>query len=366
MSISAIDLEFVLNENSGPILVLNSDPAALQENVASLQNESVVSFEEVSVFYEVVQNVMNDLLNEIDMEIVNKILKCSFYYMITKEEQSWLIEMNTISRFFELTQENNSCFVFSYYLNNTEWEIWIMLMSSLIKHLVSVLRILFNSPDYLLIHHVESFMKILILAQTPEAAKPFNQSALIQEMNNTSGNNPEQSAYLVDVNGCVDLPVLGRMTVEGMTTLELKNKIKQELIQKNLIKEPVVQVRILNFKVMMLGEVKSPGAIEVKGERITLLDAISQAGDLTMQGRRDRVAVIREEAGKRTVHYLDLKSKAIFDSPYFYLQQNDVVYVEPNDVKSVQYRSGQLGNVTPWISVLSSMLSLVTLIVAFK
>ncbi len=211
----------------------------------------------------------------------------------------------------------------------------------------------------------DDLLQILILAQTPEAAKPFNQSALIQEMSNTT-NNPEQSAYLVDVNGCVDLPVLGRMTVEGMTTLELKNKIKQELIQKNLIKEPVVQVRILNFKVMMLGEVKSPGAIEVKGERITLLDAISQAGDLTMQGRRDRVAVIREEAGKRTVHYLDLKSKAIFDSPYFYLQQNDVVYVEPNDVKSVQYRSGQLGNVTPWISVLSSMLSLVTLIVAFK
>ena len=174
MSISAIDLEFVLNENSGPILVLNSDPAALQENVASLQNESVVSFEEVSVFYEVVQNVMNDLLNEIDMEIVNKILKCSFYYMITKEEQSWLIEMNTISRFFELTQENNSCFVFSYYLNNTEWEIWIMLMSSLIKHLVSVLRILFNSPDYLLIHHVESFMKILILAQDDDLIPFFS------------------------------------------------------------------------------------------------------------------------------------------------------------------------------------------------
>lgn len=212
----------------------------------------------------------------------------------------------------------------------------------------------------------DDLLQILILAQTPEAAKPFNQSALIQEMSSTSGNNSEQSAYLVDVNGCVDLPILGRMTVEGMTTLELKNKIKQELIQKNLIKEPVVQVRIQNFKVMMLGEVKSPGAIEVKGERITLLDAISQAGDLTMQGRRDRVAVIREEAGKRTVHYLDLKSKAIFDSPYFYLQQNDVVYVEPNDVKSVQYRSGQLGNVTPWISVLSSILSLVTLIVAFK
>lgn len=211
----------------------------------------------------------------------------------------------------------------------------------------------------------DDLLQILILAQTPEAAKPFNLSALVQEMS-TGGNDEEQSAYLVDVNGCVDLPVLGRMMVEGMTTREVKAVITRKLQEKNLIKEPVVQVRIQNFKVLMLGEVKSPGAIEVKGERITLLDAISQAGDLTMQGRRDRVAVIREEDGKRTAHYLDLKSKAIFDSPYFYLKQNDVVYVEPNDAKSVQYRSGQMGNVTPWISLVSSILSLVTLIVAFK
>lgn len=212
----------------------------------------------------------------------------------------------------------------------------------------------------------DDLLQILILAQTPEAAKPFNLSALVQDMSSTSGNNQEQSAYLVDVNGYVDLPVLGRMMVEGMTTREVKAAITRKLQEKNLIKEPVVQVRIQNFKVLMLGEVKNPGAIEVKGERITLLDAISQAGDLTMQGRRDRVAVIREEDGKRTAHYLDLKSKAIFDSPYFYLKQNDVVYVEPNDAKSVQYRSGQMGNVTPWISLVSSILSLVTLIVAFK
>lgn len=212
----------------------------------------------------------------------------------------------------------------------------------------------------------DDLLQILILAQTPEAAKPFNLSALVQDMGTTSGNNQERSSYLVDINGCIDLPVLGRMHVEGMTTQELKAVITQELQKKNLIKDPIIQVRIQNFKVLMLGEVKSPGAIEVKGERITLLDAISQAGDLTMQGRRDRVAVIREENGKRTAHYLDLKSKAIFDSPYFYLKQNDVVYVEPNDAKSVQYRSGQMGNVTPWISLVSSILSLVTLIVAFK
>lgn len=213
----------------------------------------------------------------------------------------------------------------------------------------------------------DDLLQILILAQTPEAAKPFNLTSLIQEVGTTSSSgNQDQYSYLVDVNGNIDLPILGRMTVEGLTTQQVKEAVTKKLQEKDLIKDPVVQVRIQNFKVLMLGEVKNPGAIEVRGERLTLLDAISQAGDLTMQGRRDRVAVIREEAGKRTVNYLDLKSKDIFDSPYFYLKQNDVVYVEPNDVKSVQYRSGQLGNVTPWISVLSSMLSLVTLIVALK
>ena len=213
----------------------------------------------------------------------------------------------------------------------------------------------------------DDLLQILILAQTPEAAKPFNLTSLIQEVGTiSSSGNQDQYSYLVDVNGNIDLPILGRMTVEGLTTQQVKEAVTKKLQEKDLIKDPVVQVRIQNFKVLMLGEVKTPGAIEVRGERLTLLDAISQAGDLTMQGRRDRVAVIREEAGKRTVNYLDLKSKDIFDSPYFYLKQNDVVYVEPNDVKSVQYRSGQLGNVTPWISVLSSMLSLVTLIVALK
>lgn len=212
----------------------------------------------------------------------------------------------------------------------------------------------------------DDLLQILILAQTPEAAKPFNLNSLVQGLSSTSTGNQDQYSYLVDINGCIDLPVLGRMQVEGMTTQQVKEAVIRKLQEKNLIKDPVVQVRIQNFKVLMLGEVKSPGAIEVKGERITLLDAISQAGDLTMQGRRDRVAVIREEDGKRTAHYLDLKSKAIFDSPYFYLKQNDVVYVEPNDAKSVQYRSGQMGNVTPWISLVSSILSLVTLIVAFK
>lgn len=211
----------------------------------------------------------------------------------------------------------------------------------------------------------DDLLQIYIFAQNAEAAKPFNMMAMVSEMG-TSSSNSEQTAYLVDAKGCIDLPVLGRMSVAGMTTQEIKEKISQELVTRNLIKEPVVTVRIQNFKVSVLGEVKSPGVVDVKGERITVLEALSKAGDLTIQGRRDHVAVIREVDGKRTVNYLDLKSKEIFDSPYYYLKQNDVVYVEPNNAKTVQYRNNQVNNVGTWLSVLSSMLSVVTLIVTLK
>ena len=211
----------------------------------------------------------------------------------------------------------------------------------------------------------DDLLQIYIFAQNAEVAKPFNMMAMVSEMGTTSSN-PEQTAYLVDAKGCIDLPLLGRMSVAGMTTEEIKEKISRKLVTRNLIKEPVVMVRIQNFKVSVLGEVKAPGVVDVKGERITVLEALSKAGDLTIQGRRDHVAVIREVDGKRTVNYLDLKSKDIFDSPYYYLKQNDVVYVEPNNAKTVQYRNNQVNNVGTWLSVLSSMLSVVTLIVTLK
>lgn len=211
----------------------------------------------------------------------------------------------------------------------------------------------------------DDLLQINILANNPEVAKPFNLMAQISGMG-TSSSNPEQTAYLVDASGNIDIPVLGRMTVEGLTTAEVKNAISKLLQEKNLIKDPVITVRILNFKVSVLGEVKSPGVVDVKGERITILEALSKAGDLTIQGRRDHVAVIREVDGKRTVNYLDLKSKDLFDSPYYYLKQNDVVYVEPNNGRTVQYRNNQVNNVGTWLSVLSSMLSVVTLIVTLK
>lgn len=211
----------------------------------------------------------------------------------------------------------------------------------------------------------DDLLQINILANNPEVAKPFNLMAQVSEMG-TSSSNPEQTAYLVDASGNIDIPVLGRMTVEGLTTQEVKNAISKQLQEKNLIKDPVITVRILNFKVSVLGEVKNPGVVDVKGERITVLEALSKAGDLTIQGRRDHVAVIREVDGKRTVNYLDLKSKDIFDSPYYYLKQNDVVYVEPNNGRTAQYRNNQVNNVGVWLSVLSSMMSVITLIVTLK
>lgn len=211
----------------------------------------------------------------------------------------------------------------------------------------------------------DDLLQINILANNPEVAKPFNLMAQMSSMG-TNVSNPEQSAYLVDASGSIDLPILGRMTVEGLTTQEVKNAISKQLQEKNLIKDPVITVRILNFKVSVLGEVKNPGVVDVKGERITVLEALSKAGDLTIQGRRDHVAVIREVDGKRTVNYLDLKSKNIFDSPYYYLKQNDVVYVEPNDGRTAQYRNNQVNNVGVWLSVLSSMMSVITLIVTLK
>lgn len=211
----------------------------------------------------------------------------------------------------------------------------------------------------------DDLLQIFILSQNPEATKPFNLMSLVSGMGTSSGNQ-DQYFYLVDANGCIDLPVLGRMKVEGLTTLQVKQQIAALLTQKNLIKDPVVTVRIQNFKVSVLGEVKNPGVVDVKGERLTVLEALSKAGDLTIQGRRDHVAVIREVDGKRTVNYLDLKSKDIFNSPYYYLQQNDVVYVEPNNARTAQYRNSQVNNVGVWLSVLSSMMSVITLIVTLK
>ena len=174
---------------------------------------------------------------------------------------------------------------------------------------------------------------IYVESRTPEATVRFNQETNKVAVSNGTVMNPASTAvsgYLVDADGEITFPVLGRMQVLGKTHSELASEIARRLISEGHVLDAVVTVKLLNFKVSVLGEVVRPGQIEATGERLTIFEAISMVGDLTIYGLRTNVTVIREENGQRTIGQLDLTSKEVFNSPYYYLHQNDVVYVEPN------------------------------------
>lgn len=219
---------------------------------------------------------------------------------------------------------------------------------------------------YKVIIHSDDLLSIMVNCKEPELALPFNMPMVTFQLGTTGGVlNGQQRVlgYLVDSNGDIDFPVLGKMHVEGLTRMQLTDLIKDKLIEGDLIKEPIVTVQFLNYKISVMGEVARPGSFNISGDRITLLEALSMAGDLTIYGKRDRVAVIREKDGKRTILYHDLRSSDIFKSPCYYLQQNDIVYVEPNKAKSAQSGINQNNSVGVWLSAVSVLASLVSLIV---
>ena len=133
----------------------------------------------------------------------------------------------------------------------------------------------------------------------------------------------------MDVDGNIDFPILGKLHVQGLKVSEVTNGIRDLIIKGNYIKDPQVSLEFLNFKYTVLGAVGSAGTYSVEDDRITLLDAIAKAGDLNANAKVDHIAVIREVDGKRQVYVHDIRSKDIFTSPCYYLQQNDIVYVEP-------------------------------------
>jgi polysaccharide export outer membrane protein len=159
-----------------------------------------------------------------------------------------------------------------------------------------------------------------------------------------NGYAPEYAkGYLVDAEGNIDFPILGKMQVEGLKTSDVKKLIEGRIKESGYIKDPLLFVEILNFKYTVLGAVERNGTFTSDGERVTLLEAIANAGDLTSKARVDRVAVIREMGTERKMFVHDLRSTDIFSSPCFYLQQNDVVYVEPKyKKKDVEDRSWQI------------------------
>lgn len=213
--------------------------------------------------------------------------------------------------------------------------------------------------------HKDDLLNIAINSKNPELAMPFNMPLVSYQLGTAGAAYGQQRVlgYLVDINGEIDFPILGKLKVEGLTRSQLIDLIKNRLVGEDLIKDPVITVQFMNFKISVMGEVARPGSFSISGDRITLLEALSMAGDLTIYGKRDRVAVIRENEGKRTILFHDLRSAELFQSPCYYLQQNDIVYVEPNNVKAGQSEINQNRSVGVWLSAVSVLTSLAVLII---
>ena len=217
--------------------------------------------------------------------------------------------------------------------------------------------------NYEVIIHKDDLLAILVNSKDPELALPFNMPVVTYQIGAQTTAQQRLLGYRVDQNGDIDFPILGKIHVEGLTRMQVTELIKQKLMSEDLIKDPIVTVQFLNFKVSVMGEVTRPGTFDISGDRITLLEALSMAGDLTIYGRRDRVAVIREKDGKRRILYHDLRSSEIFQSPCYYLQQNDIVYVEPNKAKTGQSRINSNNSVGVWLSAVSVLASITSLMV---
>lgn len=183
--------------------------------------------------------------------------------------------------------------------------------------------------------HSDDLLSITVSCKNPELAIPFNIYGGSFKVG-TDGNvtadvssSAKEKGYRVDVDGNIDFPILGKLHIEGMTVSAVKQLICDLIVAGNYMKDPLVSIEFLNFKYTVLGAVNGNGTYSSKGDRVTLLDAIANAGDLNAKARIDRVAVIREIDGERQIFMHDLNNTEIFKSPCFYLQQNDIVYVEP-------------------------------------
>jgi polysaccharide biosynthesis/export protein len=200
-------------------------------------------------------------------------------------------------------------------------------------------------------------LSITVSSPNATASQPFNTAVTVstQSVGYTS---TQASGYLVDQDGYIDIPILGRVKAAGLTKKALKENITKSLIDNKFLLYPVVSVRYLNFKVTVLGEVARPMVINVPDEKINILEALGFAGDMTVYAKRNNVALVREEQGKRIVKRLDLNSGNLLSSPYYYLRSNDIIYVEPNNAKV-----SAASNTRNWLPAILSGLSLTAVII---
>lgn len=197
--------------------------------------------------------------------------------------------------------------------------------------------------------------------EEPELAIPFNLTMTIPlSKENYLTSQPVLQQYLVDNKGNIDFPVIGNIHIGGLTKSEAEQLIKDKL-QPQFREVPIVTVRMVNYKISVIGEVAHPGTFTISNEKVNIFEVLAMAGDMTVYGIRDKVKLIREDnQGKREIITLNLNDSDIINSPYYYLQQNDILYVTPN--KTVSKNSGISNSTTIWISVVGTLVSLASLI----
>ena len=210
-------------------------------------------------------------------------------------------------------------------------------------------------------------ISIVVSTRNSALAQPYNLPRVTYNLGAENddvggGGNNGVLGYVVDNSGNINMAGLGQLHVAGMNRWELSNYVRQLLIDRNLLTDPNVTVEFMNFNVSVLGEVGSPGTYTISGDKVTILQALSLAGDLTIMGKRDNITVLREQGKERTFYHLDLRDTDIFNSPAYYLQQSDVVYVYPSKVRAGQSRINEnnFRSFNFWVSIPSMLLSMTT------
>lgn len=210
----------------------------------------------------------------------------------------------------------------------------------------------------------KDMLTIMVTTTDPKAAIPFN---LSYNQNTTSGGGAYGAQsyipYLVDNDGCIKFPVIGKLRVIGMTKREIENLITEK-VKPYLADDqnPIVTVMMANYTVCVTGEVRNPGVFTISNEKVSIIEALTRAGDLTIQGQRQNILLIREGMnGQKEHHRLNLNDADLINSPYYYLKQNDIIYVEPNKIKA---RTATIDtSITYWLGLTSSVISLSTLLI---
>ncbi len=216
-------------------------------------------------------------------------------------------------------------------------------------------EVTFSPDSYLPKIEADDELYILVSSESPAATAAYNLPLSNPAKNNglLQVTSPSQLTYRVDSKGNITMPIIGELHVSGMTTEQIADLVESKIVSD--VEDPLVVVKLVNFKVDVAGEVKNPGPISVSTERFSVLDALTAAGDLTEYGERSNVLVIREENGKRVAHRINLNSADALTSPYFFLKQNDYVYVEPNEIRSDNSKYNQ--NNAYKVSVISTVVS---------